>query len=81
LAGSCKQGNEPSGSIKGGEFRDQLSNSLFKNCCYGISDEKIIQMSSDFMSILQDNILEAISAQKCHKHIHGSDSQQLWRYV
>jgi hypothetical protein len=25
VAGSCEHGNEPSGSIKGGEFLDQLS--------------------------------------------------------
>jgi len=25
VAGSCEHGNEPSGSIKGGEFFDQLS--------------------------------------------------------
>jgi len=28
-AGSCEHGNEPSGSIKGGEFIDQLSECQF----------------------------------------------------
>jgi hypothetical protein len=26
VAGSCEHGNEPSGTVKGGEFRGQLSN-------------------------------------------------------
>jgi hypothetical protein len=31
VAGPCEHGNEPSGSIKGGEFFDQLDNSwIFK---------------------------------------------------
>jgi hypothetical protein len=29
VAGSCEHGNEGSGSIKGGGFLDQLSDSLF----------------------------------------------------
>jgi hypothetical protein len=33
VAGSCEHGNEPLGSIKGGEFRDQLSDcQLLKEC-------------------------------------------------
>jgi hypothetical protein len=30
--GSCEDGNEPSGSIKGGEFLDYLSGFLKKDC-------------------------------------------------
>jgi hypothetical protein len=29
VAGCCEHGNEPSGSIKSGEFLDQLSDYLF----------------------------------------------------
>jgi hypothetical protein len=40
VAGSCEHGNEPSGSIKGGELADQLSDYqlLKKDCSIEIVD-------------------------------------------
>jgi hypothetical protein len=52
VAGSCENGNEPSGSIKGGEFLDQLRGYKILKKEPGLCSQSVSQLVSQSVSQL-----------------------------